>query len=157
MSKLLNTYKNLKEKDFETIYLFKNGAFYLALEDDAKLLSNEFELKLTNLNANAVKCGFPCSSFDKYYLKLKNIDKEFKIVDSNTISDSTIYLQNREIKNLINEIVSIDIENLSVGEAVLFNKKKITNKNLNLLVSFIGMLIYIFYDILLKLYFKIRW
>ena len=82
MSKLLNTYKNLKEKDFETIYLFKNGAFYLALEDDAKLLSNEFELKLTNLNANAVKCGFPCSSFDKYYLKLKNIDKEFKIVDS---------------------------------------------------------------------------
>ena len=85
---------------------------------------NEFELKLTNLNANAVKCGFPCSSFDKYYLKLKNIDKEFKIVDSNTISDSTIYLQNREIKNLINEIVSIDIENLSVGEQFCLIRKK---------------------------------
>ena len=124
MSKLLNTYKNLKKSDSETIYLFKNGAFYLALEDDAKYLSNKFDLKLTNLNTESVKCGFPCSSFDKYYLKLKNIDKEFKIVDSNTISDSTIYLQNREIKNLINEIVSIDIENLSVGEQFCLIRKK---------------------------------
>lgn len=120
MSKLLNTYNNLKEKDFETIYLFKNGAFYIALEDDAKLLSNEFELKLTNLNAESVKCGFPCSSFDKYYLKLKNLNKEFKIIDKDTISDSLVYIENKKIRTILNEIISVNIDNLSVSEAYEF-------------------------------------
>ena len=123
MSKLLNTYNNLKKQNPDIIYLFKNGVFYLALEDDAKFLSNEFNLKLVNLNSEAVKCGFPCASFDKYYIKLKGIDKEFKIVDTNTITDSTTYIQNQEIRNLINEIISIDIENLSVGEAYSFIEK----------------------------------
>lgn len=123
MSKLLNTYNNLKKQNPDIIYLFKNGVFYLALEDDAKFLSNEFNLKLVNLNPVAVKCGFPCASFDKYYIKLKSINKEFKIVDANTVTDSTTYIQNQEIRNLINKIISIDIENLSVGEAYSFIEK----------------------------------
>ena len=32
------------------LYLFKNGAFYLALQDDADFLSNTFNLKITKLN-----------------------------------------------------------------------------------------------------------
>lgn len=123
MSKLLNTYKNLKKNDSETIYLFKNGAFYLALEDDAKYLSNEFDLKLTNLNAESVKCGFPCSSFDKYYLKLKNLNREFKIIDKDTISEVSVYLDNEKIQNLLNQIKDIDINNLSVSQAFAFIEK----------------------------------
>lgn len=123
MSKLLNTYNNLKKNNSETIYLFKNGAFYLALENDAKLLSKEFDLKLTNLNKDAVKCGFPCTSFDKYFLKLKILKKEFKIIDKDTISNATTYLENQKIKNLIDEIKSIDINILSVSEAFAFIEK----------------------------------
>ena len=123
MSKLLNTYKNLKKIDSETIYLFKNGAFYLALEDDAKYLSNKFDLKLTNLNAESVKCGFPCSSFDKYYLKLKNLNTEFKIIDKDTISEVSVYLDNEKIQNLLNQIKDIDINNLSVSQAFAFIEK----------------------------------
>ena len=123
MSKLLNTYNNLKKDDLNTIYLFKNGAFYIALEDDAKLLSKEFDLKLTNLNKDAVKCGFPCASFDKYFLKLQILKKEFKIIDKDTISNATTYLENQKIKNLIDEIKSIDINNLSVSEAFAFIEK----------------------------------
>ncbi len=123
MSKLLNTYNNLKRQDSETIYLFKNGIFYLALEDDAKLLSKELDLKITNLNDESIKCGFPCTSFDKYYLRLKNLNINFKIVDKDTISDATIYLENKEIQNLINDIKKIDINNLSVSEAFAFIEK----------------------------------
>ena len=50
MSKLLNTYNNLKQQDSEVLYLFKNGAFYLALQEDADFLSNTFNLKITKLN-----------------------------------------------------------------------------------------------------------
>lgn len=123
MSKLLNTYNNLKKQNPDIIYLFKNGVFYLALEDDAKFLSNEFNLKLVNLNPVAVKCGFPCASFDKYYIKLKSINKEFKIVDANTISDIDTYLQNKKIKNLLCEIKDIDVNNLSVSNAFAFIEK----------------------------------
>lgn len=123
MSKLLNTYKNLKKSDSETIYLFKNGAFYLALEDDAKYLSNKFDLKLTNLNTESVKCGFPCSSFDKYYLKLKNLNREFKIIDKDTISEVSVYLENEKIQNLLNQIKDIDINNLSVSQSFAFIEK----------------------------------
>ena len=42
MSKLLNTYNNLKRQDSEMLYLFKNGAFYLALQEDASFLANTF-------------------------------------------------------------------------------------------------------------------
>ena len=100
MSKLLNTYNNLKKQDTDTIYLFKNGAFYLALENDAKLLSQAFNLKITSLNADAVKCSFPCTSFDKYYLKLQTLNKEFKIIDKDTISDLTTYLENKQVAEL---------------------------------------------------------
>lgn len=123
MSKLINTYNNLKKQNSKIIYLFKNGTFYLALEDDAKLLSKEFNLKLINLNAETVKCGFPCSSFDKYYLMLKNLNQEFKIVDKDTISDATTYLKNKEILNVINTIKEIDINSLSVSKAFAFIEK----------------------------------
>lgn len=120
MSKLLNNYNNLKKQNSKTLYLFKNGAFYIALEDDAKLLSKEFDLKLTNLNKDAVKCGFPCTSFEKYYLKIQSLNKEFKIIENDTILDANVYIENEKIKNLIKEIQSVDINNLSVSQAYAF-------------------------------------
>ena len=94
-------------------------------------LSNEFNLKLTNLNTETVKCGFPCSSFDKYYLMLNNIHKEFKIIDKDTISNSTVYLENKEILELLKKIQNVNVTELSVSEAFAFiedinkNSKKI--------------------------------
>ena len=129
MSKLLNTYNNLKQQDSEVLYLFKNGAFYLALQDDADFLSNTFNLKITKLNDEANKCGFPCSSFDKYYIKLNNLNKKFKIIEKDVIFEATDYLKNKEIKKIINEIKEIDINTLSVSEAFAFieNLKKATD------------------------------
>lgn len=120
MSKLLDKYNNLKNNNSDILYLFKNGAFYIALQDDAYLLSNLFNLKITKLNDIANKCGFPCSSFDKYYIKLNNLGQKFKIIENNAIYTSENYLNNQKVQILINEIKTLDISAMSVSEAFKF-------------------------------------
>ena len=117
MSKLYDIYKKLKNENSETLYLFKSGVFYICLDDDAKVLSKIYNLKLTNLNVDIVKCGFPCSSFDKYYKLFVNDDINFKIVENNAIFDSSDYLLNKSILSLLDKI---NIDNLSVSEAYQF-------------------------------------
>ena len=51
---------------------------------------------------------------------LNNIKKEFKIIDKDTISNSTVYLENKEIFDLLQKIKDIDINSLSVSEAFAF-------------------------------------
>ena len=50
MSKLVDVYNNLKRDDPDTIFLFKQGIFIIALSDDAKLLSEKvlFERIISN-------------------------------------------------------------------------------------------------------------
>ena len=113
-------YKKLKNENSETLYLFKSGVFYICLDDDAKVLSKIYNLKLTNLNVDIVKCGFPCSSFDKYYKLFVNDDINFKIVENNAIFDSSDYLLNKSILSLLDKISKVNIDNLSVSEAYQF-------------------------------------
>ena len=134
MSKLYNTYLELKKKDEEIIYLFKSGIFFIALDDDAYTLSKFFHFKITNLTDTIVKCGFPCSSFDKYSnlfllhnLKVKIIELSNKIIYP--LKD---YTQTIIITELLNDIKSIDINTLSIQEAYQFIenlKNKVTKIN----------------------------
>lgn len=134
MSKLYNTYLELKKKDEEIIYLFKSGIFFIALDDDAYTLSKFFHFKITNLTDTVVKCGFPCSSFDKYSnlfllhnLKVKIIELSNKIIYP--LKD---YTQTIIITELLNDIKSIDINTLSIQEAYQFIenlKNKVTKIN----------------------------
>lgn len=132
MSKLYNTYLELKKKDEEIIYLFKSGIFFIALDDDAYTLSKFFHFKITNLTDTVVKCGFPCSSFDKYsnlfllhHLKVKIIELNNKVIYP--LND---YTQTITITELLNDIKSIDINTLSIQEAYQFieNLKNKVNK-----------------------------
>ena len=120
LSKLYNTYLTLKKQDSETIYLFKSGIFFLAIDKDAYILSDIFNFKLGNLNDIVVKCGFPCSSFDKYskLFKLHNLNiKIIELEDNNTLYRINEYVQNQTTKELLNYINSVDINNLSIPEA----------------------------------------
>ena len=83
MSKLVNCYKNLKSNDSSYLYLFKSWVFYIFLDEDAKIISNLLHLKLTNLNSEIQKCGFPANSLEKYIALLKLIPYEVKIIDNN--------------------------------------------------------------------------
>ena len=102
MSKLLTMYNNLKEKDSDTLYLFKIGLFYNFLNNDAITVSNLLNLKITNLSPTIIKCGFPSNSLEKYIVLFNNFN---------------LYKLNSDIKNFCNKISCINIESLSVQEA----------------------------------------
>ena len=120
MSRLYNLYLKLKKESSNTVYLFKSGIFYIALNDDAKLLSSKYNFKLTNLNSDVVKCGFPCSSFDKYYLLFNKDHISFRIIEDNTVFSSLDYIHNEKIKELISKIDVVSTDELSVAEAYRF-------------------------------------
>lgn len=119
MSKLYNTYLALKKQDSQTIYLFKSGIFFLALDKDAYTLSDIFHFKLGNLTDTVVKCGFPCSSFDKYSNLFKIHNLGFKIIEleSNNAYRFNEYKQSQSIVELLEYISSVDVNNLSITEA----------------------------------------
>lgn len=137
MSKLFEIYKNLKQNDNETLYLFKSGIFYIFLDNDAKIINKTFGLKLTNLNDKIVKCGFPSNSLQKYIGLLSSTNYKIKIIDnSNTISYTVSdYNLNMEIKKLLQTISNIDTETLSIPEAYsLLNDFKYTAQKIILKV-----------------------
>lgn len=119
MSKLYNSYLELKEKDSNFIYLFRNGVFFIALDEDAKKLSNIFSFKLSNFTPSVVKCGFPCSSFEKYSKLFSACNLNIKIIELAQSTSYSIkdYAQTKHITNLLDSIKLLDINNLSVKEA----------------------------------------
>ncbi len=120
MSKLYEKYKTLKqEKSSQILYLFRYGIFFIFLEDDARLVSQALGLKLGKLNDTVVKCGFPINSLDKYTVLLKNMGYTIEIIDNHTTSSfsSTNYLQNEQLEKLMQDIIKVDINSLSVREA----------------------------------------
>ena len=55
MSKLYDKFLKMKTENSDKIYLFKSGIFYVALNEDAKVLANKFGLSITNLNDTVTK------------------------------------------------------------------------------------------------------
>ena len=88
MSKLHDAYLSMKKKDKNTIILFKSGMFYIALENDARLVSSILDLKLTQLNLDIVKCSFHINSLDKYLKLLIKNNLNIKIIN---ILDGVFY------------------------------------------------------------------
>ena len=119
MSKMYQRYLELKKINPNQIYLFKIGIFYLFLADDAKKMASLLNLKLTNLNENVLKCGFPVNNLDKYLNLIKSLGYTIEIVDSVTSSPlpSKNYLLNTSVKNLIDSICLIKADELSIKEA----------------------------------------
>ena len=126
MSKLYNNYLELKKEENSYIYLFKSGIFYIALQEDAKVLSQKFGLKLTNLNDTIIKCGFPSNCIDKYISLFTNNNIKFKIIDSkiNTSFSPTEYKQDTKTKELLNLINNTNPDLLSIKEAYSFIENK---------------------------------
>ena len=119
MSKLYNKYLLLKKQNAQKIYLFKSGIFFIALDEDAQILSNIFNFKLSNLTDTIVKCGFPCSSYERYSKLFKACQLNVEIIQPNYdfLSSSPNNKQNKIVEELLNTIRSVDTENLSVSEA----------------------------------------
>lgn len=106
MSKLYSQYTELKKKNSQLVYLFKSGIFFIALEDDAILLSNILKLRTTNLNESLLKCGFPVSRQEHYFRILEAKEVPFQIVDSTygIVENYTDYMNNDKLKNIVTDI-----------------------------------------------------
>ena len=125
MSKLYDEYRKLKIKDESKLYIFKSGMFYIALEDDAKTLSEMFDFKIVKLNENVVKSGFPISRLE-YYLELLNKRNiNFEIIDGNysKIENYEDYMNNCKLKKIITDINNLDLDNVTFKEAYNYLEK----------------------------------
>ena len=118
MSKLKKQYNELKEKDPEKIYLFKVGIFYNILNEDARKVSNEIGLKLTDLSPEIIRCGFPIAKLDKYTQLLDSHNLKYKLVPTHASSN-----QNTFYNNIIKQIKNIDLNNTTCKETfdILYN------------------------------------
>lgn len=122
MSKLYEAYTQLKKTDSKTIYLFKSGIFFIALNEDAELLSNLFDLKINNLTTTVVKAGFPCNSYEKYCKLFKTHNLTVKIVDMESFTKRNFkeYSQSQSLVEIIDKLNKVDPNNLSITEAYKF-------------------------------------
>lgn len=113
MSKIIDIYKRLKNDNSDQLYLFKCGIFYIALNEDAKLLNQKFEFTLTDFGTH-IKAGFPSNSLDKYMKKFEENNIDFQIIDNNNKIENKIdYLNNEKCKNILNEIKNMDLNEVS--------------------------------------------
>ena len=118
MSKILKQYKELKEKDASSIYIFRIGIFYNILNEDAKILNEKLSLKITWLRPEIIKCGFPISSLEKYTKKLDNLQLQYKVIDDLPQNSNIVdYSKNIEIKKILKKISEIDMNNTTFQQA----------------------------------------
>ena len=119
MSKLYSKYSELKGNNPNTLYLFKSGIFFIALEDDARLLSEHLKLRITNLNENIVKCGFPISRQEHYLRILQAKEISFQIIDNTygVIENYSDYMNNDKLKTIIQDIVNINFDEITFKQA----------------------------------------
>lgn len=116
MSKIWKQYLKLKQEDNKTLYLFKAGIFFIFIDKDAQIISQLFHLKLCPFNETIQKCGFPTSQLKKYTTLLENSGYTFKIIDENTTYSLQQYEKNSSLFSFMEEILSIDVNSLSVSE-----------------------------------------
>jgi len=90
MSKIYKYYLDLKEKDKDTMYLFKSGKFHIFVGEDADRINRYVVLKKTDLTSQVKKCGFPDTSHDDYMKVFENHRLKIKEIDVKDIPDSDI-------------------------------------------------------------------
>lgn len=125
MSKIYNKYIELKsDPNYQenTLYLFKSGLFFIFIDKDAQIISPYLNLKLGQLNDSIVKCGFPINSLQKYLNLIKNTPYQIEIVsfDSDKPMASSQYMYTENLKTIIDEILQINVDTLSISQAYDF-------------------------------------
>lgn len=135
MSKLYDKFLNLKNSDNEKLYLFQSGIFFIALNEDAIKLSEIFGFKITNLNDTVTKCGFPSKRLEYYSSLLTKMNINFEVIYNSIDKESSLHIvtDSSNFNDIINQLVSIDFDNLTFKEAfeILYNLSKKSKNILN--------------------------
>ena len=131
MSKLEAKYKELKAKDTEKVYILRSGIFYTMLNEDAILVNEKLGLKITDLSPNIIKYGFPISQIEKYKSLLDEKNITYEVIDNLPNSSVESYLNGIEVKKVLKQIESLDMNDISYHQAydiLLDIQNKLKNK-----------------------------
>ena len=91
--KITRAYLELKLEDKEVVYFFKNGLFYLVLNDDALLLRNlGFKNKIIPFGIDDIKMGFLASEKDKLEKRLEEKNLKYKFIENYTHPNYSQYI-----------------------------------------------------------------
>ena len=106
LAPMMAHYVEIKEKNMDTIILYRLGDFYEMFFEDAELISHELELTLTGRNAGLDErvpmCGVPYHAVDIYIDKL--IKKGYKVAICEQLEDPKA--AKGMVKRDITEIIS---------------------------------------------------
>lgn len=91
----------------------------MAIDEDATKLSDELNLKVTNLSPDVLKCGFPVSRQEHYFRVLEAKHIPFTIIDDTygVVENYSDYMNNVKLKKIIEEIMNINFDNITFKEA----------------------------------------
>lgn len=134
MNKLFAKFQELKQENSDTLYLLKNGIFYISLNKDAEKLSELFGFKITNLNDTVTKCGFPETKLDFYTNLLNTCNVDFEIIDvvQKKVKNVSNYLQQEKLNKILKSIEKLDMNQVSFQDAFYMLKdlnEKLKNFN----------------------------
>lgn len=81
MSKIYNQYLKLKQKDSQSLYLFRCGKFYIFIADDCEIINDYVVLKKTKFTNECMKCGFPINVLDEYLRVFRNHNLSVQVIE----------------------------------------------------------------------------
>ena len=120
LAPMMAHYVELKEKNIDTIILYRLGDFYEMFFEDAELVSHELELTLTGRNAGLDErvpmCGVPYHAVDIYIDKL--IKKGYKVAICEQLEDP------KTVKGMVKRDITEVISSGSVITANSLNEKE---------------------------------
>ena len=93
---IANNLENLEENKGYLIWI-RCGAFFVAIESSAIILSEELNLKRTCLKPGVCKVGFPVASLFDYVKKLENIGISFVIYNYSKYVRRNTYVCNTHL------------------------------------------------------------
>jgi hypothetical protein len=97
---IIRAYLDNKLEDEETLYLFKCGGFYIALNDDVLLLKDKgYDLKVTTHSNIDIKVGFPIGSKEKYEKLFQDDGLNYKFIDEyEPVNYCKAFLERNEVQ-----------------------------------------------------------
>ena len=81
---MIDLFRQLKLEYKEYLILFKSGSFYISFDEDATILNNIFNYKITELKNN-IKVGFPISLIDINKKIIKEKEFNYLVVEDKKI------------------------------------------------------------------------
>ncbi|MBO5183776.1 MAG: four helix bundle protein [Bacilli bacterium] len=123
-----NDYKNVKNKNMESLVLIKSGVFYETYDKDCKIMLDLFDYKIKNFK-NFNRTGFPIANIEKVCDKLNEKKINYVLIDNGKINKITFennrynfYINKRVDKKLYSKKYQANFHE----ELQLINEYKLT-------------------------------